>query len=270
MTQTHQQHRSPLLNRRETYTAVTDAAYTAKAGDQVIGVNRAGIVTITLPTAEVRPGRIYTVKDESGAANANNITIATEGSENIDGSPTHVLSTDYQGVSLYSDGTNWFIVPIVAAGTSATVTREGGQTTEATTTSTSTVDLLTAASLTIPIGTPVEVHAMLRRTTGTATTAKVGLKLNTTAVRSPLDWGPSANNPDTGLLHMLLQHGLSSYSFGHYMFVTNPDQLSYFDISGGIATPVAELTDIILQAKVGSSSITMGADEMHVYSKAVS
>ena len=109
MPQTHQQHRSPLLSRRETYTAITDATYTAKAGDQVIGVNRAGVVTVTLPTAEVRPGRIYTVKDESGNASSNNITVATEGSETIDGSATHVIIVDYQGVGYYSDGSNWFI-----------------------------------------------------------------------------------------------------------------------------------------------------------------
>jgi hypothetical protein len=112
MTQTHQQHRSPLLNRRETYVAVTGAAYTAKAGDQVVGVNRAGVVTVTLPTAEVRPGRIYTVKDEPGAASTNNITVATEGSETIDGSATKVMATDCEARSFYSDGSNWFIMPV--------------------------------------------------------------------------------------------------------------------------------------------------------------
>ena len=111
MTQSHQRHQPPLLNRRETYTSVTDAAYTAKAGDQVIGVNRAGPVAITLPSAEVRPGRIYTVKDESGAAASNNITVATEGSETIDGSATNVIATNYQGVAYYSDGANWFVAP---------------------------------------------------------------------------------------------------------------------------------------------------------------
>ena len=112
MTQTHQQHRSPLLNRRETYVAVTGAAYTAKAGDQVVGVNRAGVVTVTLPTAEVRPGRIYTVKDEPGAASTNNITVATDGSETIDGSATKVMATDCEARSFYSDGSNWFIMPV--------------------------------------------------------------------------------------------------------------------------------------------------------------
>lgn len=113
MTQSHQRHRPPIFNRQENYAAVTGASYTAKAGDQVIGVNRAGVVAVTPPSAEVRLGRIYMIKDESGSAATNNITIATEGSENIDGATTAVLAEDYGNRTIYSDGSNWFIVPIV-------------------------------------------------------------------------------------------------------------------------------------------------------------
>ena len=112
MTQPRQTLRPPLQHVQEAYTAVTAATYTAKAGDQVIGVNRAGVVTITLPTDQVSKGRIYTVKDESGAAAANNITVATEGAETIDGSATDVINVNYESKSYYSDGTNWFILPV--------------------------------------------------------------------------------------------------------------------------------------------------------------
>jgi hypothetical protein len=98
MNQTRQHHRSPLLDAREAYVGVTGAAYTAKAGDRVICVNRAGAVTVTLPSAEVRPGRQYSVKDESGSASSNNVTVATEASETIDGSSTFTLSADYEAV----------------------------------------------------------------------------------------------------------------------------------------------------------------------------
>jgi len=67
---------------------------------------------VTLPTVEVRKGRIYTVKDESGAAASNNITVATQSSETIDGSATDVINLNYESKSYYSDGTNWFILPI--------------------------------------------------------------------------------------------------------------------------------------------------------------
>ena len=103
----------------ETYTSVTAATYTAKAGDRVLGVNRAGTVTITLPTAEVRAGRIFTVKDESGAAATNSITIATEGSETIDGSATDTISNNYGSKIYYSDGSNWFTVLLLDAGSHA-------------------------------------------------------------------------------------------------------------------------------------------------------
>jgi len=112
MVQPQQTHRPPQRSVLEAYVSVTGATYTAKAGDRVIGVNRAGAVTVTLPTAQLRKGRVYTVKDESGAAATNNITVATEGSENIDGSATDVIDVNYESKSYYSDGTNWFILPV--------------------------------------------------------------------------------------------------------------------------------------------------------------
>ena len=125
MTQPRQTLRPPLRRVREAFTAVTGAAYTAKAGDQIIGVNRAGTVTITLPTAQLRSGRIYTIKDESGAASANNITIATEGAETIDGSATDTISEDYGAKAYYSDGTNWFTVQLLLAAPVAHINTTG-------------------------------------------------------------------------------------------------------------------------------------------------
>jgi hypothetical protein len=98
----------------ETHVTVTAASYTAKAGDRFIGVNRAGTVGITLPTSQLRAGRLYTVKDESGAAATNNITVATEGAETIDGSATDTINQDYGAKAYYSDGSNWFTVPLLA------------------------------------------------------------------------------------------------------------------------------------------------------------
>ena len=115
MVQPQETHRPALRSVLEAYVNVTAATYTAKAGDRIIGVNRAGAVTITLPTAEVRKGRTFTIKDESGAAATNNITIDTEGSENIDGSATDVISDNFGGKTYYSDGTNWFELPLLPA-----------------------------------------------------------------------------------------------------------------------------------------------------------
>jgi hypothetical protein len=78
--------------------------------DSVILVDYAGAVTIRTMTDQVTDGRIFTVKDESGAASSNNITITTEASETIDGAATYVISTDDGHVTLVSDGTNLFVI----------------------------------------------------------------------------------------------------------------------------------------------------------------
>ena len=64
--------------------------------------------TITIDSDEVGAGRILIVKDESGGAAANNITIATEATEKIDGQDTKVINTAYGSVSLYCNGADWF------------------------------------------------------------------------------------------------------------------------------------------------------------------
>ena len=122
-----QAHRQPQRSVLEAYTAVTAATYTAKAGDRLIGVNRSGVVTVTLPSAQVNAGRLFTIKDESGNASTNNITVATEGSELIDGSATNVIDSDYGAKHYYSDGTNWFVVPVVTATVPAASTTVAGK-----------------------------------------------------------------------------------------------------------------------------------------------
>lgn len=73
----------------------------------VVGCTAAGI-TITLASAMVANGSWIDVVDESGGAAASPITIATEGTETIDGATTLTIDADYGQVRLYSDGTNWF------------------------------------------------------------------------------------------------------------------------------------------------------------------
>lgn len=94
---------APMFNR--TATAVS---YTAVITDNVVGVtSTASARTITLFSATGLAGKVLIVKDESGAANTNNITI-TPAAGNIDGAGTKVISTAYGVVRLYTDGTNWF------------------------------------------------------------------------------------------------------------------------------------------------------------------
>ena len=83
---------------------------TVTSPQAIIGVTDTSVArTVTLQTATLTAGRVVIVKDESGLAGTNNITVATQGAETIDGAATVVISTNYGVVRLYSNGTNWFI-----------------------------------------------------------------------------------------------------------------------------------------------------------------
>ena len=82
--------------------------YTIAATDSgILGDATSGGITITLPTA-VGISQKFTIqkKDSSG----NSVTIATTSSQTINGSTTKTLSTQYQSVTVASDGSNWYIV----------------------------------------------------------------------------------------------------------------------------------------------------------------
>jgi len=79
------------------------------SAERFIAITNTGSArTVTLATADVIDGIHITINDESGAAGTNNITIATEGSETIDGASTATISSNYGSVSVYCNGTNWF------------------------------------------------------------------------------------------------------------------------------------------------------------------
>lgn len=83
------------IGRADIYAATTVPA------PRTLTISSAHIASVT-PSAPW----IFTVKDESGNAGTNNITVATEGAETIDGAATSVISTDYGHVTLYSNGTS--------------------------------------------------------------------------------------------------------------------------------------------------------------------
>ena len=90
--------------------AVEAATYSLLATDYILAVSytTTGTVAITIPTDQCVSGRIIEIKDSGGNANTNNITITPQ-AETIDGDATSIISTNYNSVSLYSDGSNWFI-----------------------------------------------------------------------------------------------------------------------------------------------------------------
>lgn len=94
-------------------TTVNAATYNLAATDYLLHVtypSTAAVTNLQLMTAAVVSGRTIVIKDASGNAGTNNITITTEGSELIDGSATATINSNYGVLRLYSDGSNWFIV----------------------------------------------------------------------------------------------------------------------------------------------------------------
>lgn len=92
------------------YTAVNSSPYVVGASDVYLGVDcSGGAITIQLPNAPTT-GQYYIIKDSTGSAAANNITVTTVGGTvNIDGATTFVMNSDYQAVNLIFSGTSYEI-----------------------------------------------------------------------------------------------------------------------------------------------------------------
>jgi hypothetical protein len=98
---------SNLLNR----VTVSDANYTATSADYLIAyVSLTTGRTVNLPAANTMTNRTLIIKDESGSAGTNNITIDGLGSETIDGSLTKVINSNFGSVTFYSNGSVWFFI----------------------------------------------------------------------------------------------------------------------------------------------------------------
>lgn len=74
-------------------TSVTTVTYTALTTDYILACNRAGVIAIALPSA-TGSGQTYRIKDVSGAAGANNITVTAVGST-FDGAANSIINTNY-------------------------------------------------------------------------------------------------------------------------------------------------------------------------------
>lgn len=85
-------------------------AYTLTTSDAIVLANATSAAfTVTLPsTASVPTGRRFAIKKVDSSANA--VSVNTTSSQTIDGGTTYSLSTQWQSLSVVSDGTNWVII----------------------------------------------------------------------------------------------------------------------------------------------------------------
>lgn len=91
-------------------TASPAGDYTVLVTDEIIaktGITGGGDTVIVPSNAVV--GQPFHIQDESGTAGTNNITIATAGSELINGAATAVVNGNYDSITVYFNGTDYFI-----------------------------------------------------------------------------------------------------------------------------------------------------------------
>lgn len=82
--------------------------YTVLVTDYLVWVNTSSARTINLPAAATaKDGAEFIIKDATGSAGANNITVDPNGTETIDGSATKAISTNYGSMRIVCDGSNW-------------------------------------------------------------------------------------------------------------------------------------------------------------------
>jgi len=91
-------------------TAITND-YSVALTDYYLGVDTtSNTVDLTLPAASTATeGQTYIIKDEAGNAATNVITILRSASDTIDGATSLEVDSAYAALSLYTDGSNWFI-----------------------------------------------------------------------------------------------------------------------------------------------------------------
>lgn len=92
-------------------TDVTASPYDALVTDDILRVNFAGAATIYLLASATRNGKDILIKDTSGNASTNNITIVPSGAETIDGLTSVTINTDFGGFRLSPTAAGWDILP---------------------------------------------------------------------------------------------------------------------------------------------------------------
>lgn len=89
--------------------ATKTANYTALQSDDVLlGDATSGAITITLPTAVGNTGEVFHIKKIDSSVNA--VTIATTSSQTIDGALTQPILTQYQNITVVSNGVGWSVL----------------------------------------------------------------------------------------------------------------------------------------------------------------
>lgn len=90
------------------YTNVNSSPYVVLVTDNYLSVDSSGgTITVQLPNAATL-GSVWIIKDRTGSAATNNITVTTVGGAvNIDGATTFVMNTDYEAIQVIGNGSTY-------------------------------------------------------------------------------------------------------------------------------------------------------------------
>lgn len=91
---------------------VTATPYNVVNSDDVIFVNVAGAATVVLPATgnDGSEKRSFYIKDFSGLAQTNTITISSAGGKTIDGVSFALLNSGFSHIHVVYDGNDWKII----------------------------------------------------------------------------------------------------------------------------------------------------------------
>lgn len=87
------------------YTALSSNTTLDSTHDYIAATAGASGITITLPTAASDTGRTYTIQKVDSAAGT--VTVATTSSQTISGPTTRLLATQWDSITVVSNGANW-------------------------------------------------------------------------------------------------------------------------------------------------------------------
>ena len=209
------------------------------------------------------------------ASIASNAAIAFSKMENLTAS--RLLVSDGNGDVSVSSVTTTNLTDLTDAGETAlhthagggsAISRVGGNTTEATTTSTTVVDMITVSGISITGPTPIWNIWKIRKTTGAADNTISGIKLHGTNLNTRIS-STTTNRAENSLAHVLFGPRISSYNGGEHYFISDAEEGTFSPLSGdgdpGGAT-TSTVTSIATVGETDHSSITLGHDELHIYS----
>ena len=91
---------------------VNSALYLVAGNDEIVMVDVAQPATVVLPSDDAgkSKNRVLYIKDYSGLAQTNPITITSAGGKTIDGVSSVTLDNGYAYIQVVYDGTNWKII----------------------------------------------------------------------------------------------------------------------------------------------------------------